>query len=111
MSVLRLMRTLRWLRPEQIVGQVTHGVRRGPERPESCAARPARPDPGPRAAPRGAFVAPGAQRLRAEEMRAGRFAFLHRAESLGWPPRWDAAALPKLWAYNLHYFEYLFALP
>jgi len=111
MSVLRLMRTLRWLRPEQIVGQLTHRVRRALENPESFAARPAPPDPGTRAAPQGAFVAPGAQRLRAEEMRAGRFAFLHRSEPLGWPPRWDAVGLPKLWAYNLHYFEYLFALP
>jgi uncharacterized heparinase superfamily protein len=111
MSVLRLARTLRWLRPEQLVGQVAHRVRRAVERPESFAARPAPPDPGPRAVPRGAFVAPGAQRLRADALRAGRFEFLNRSEVLGWPPRWDVRELPKLWAYNLHYFEYLFALP
>jgi hypothetical protein len=52
MSLLRLARTLRWLRPEQIAGQVTQRVRRALERPEAFAARPAPPDPGPRAAPR-----------------------------------------------------------
>jgi uncharacterized heparinase superfamily protein len=42
---------------------------------------------------------------------AGRFTFLNRSESLGWPPRWNDAALPRLWLYNLHYFEYLGSLP
>jgi len=111
MSLLRLARTLGWLRREQLVGQVVHRVHRALERPEAFAARPAPPDPGARAVPRGEFVPPGAQRLRAEAMRAGRFEFLNRSEALGWPPRWDGQGLPKLWAYNLHYFEYLFALP
>jgi uncharacterized heparinase superfamily protein len=112
MSLLRLARTLRWLRREQLVGQVAHRVQRALERPEAFAARPVPPDPGLRAAPRGPFVAPGAQRLGADAMRAGRLTFLNHSETLGWPPRWeDAQRLPKLWAYNLHYFEYLFALP
>ena len=109
--MLRLARTLAWLRREQILGQVTVRVRRLLERPEAFAARPAPPDPGARAAPRGEFLASGAQRLRKEALLSGRFEFLNRSEALGWPPRWDAAGLPKLWAYNLHYFEYLFALP
>lgn len=69
------------------------------------------PDPGRRWSPRGDFLAPGAQRNRHDALRAGSFEFLNRREQLGWPPRWDAPELPLLWAYNLHYFEYLFALP
>jgi len=111
MSLLRVARTLRWLRREQIVGQVTTRVRRALERPERFASRPERPEPLLREEPRGEFVAPGAQRLRGDAMLDGRFEFLNRSESLGFPPRWDAAGLPKLWGYNLHYFEYLFALP
>src|SRR5262249_1372077 len=46
-----------------------------------------------------------------EELRAGRFTFLNRGETLGWPPRWQDPELPRLWLYNLHYFEFLSALP
>lgn len=46
-----------------------------------------------------------------ETVRAGNFTFLNRTERLGWPPRWDDAALPRLWLYNLHYFEFLWSLP
>ena len=41
---------------------------------------------------------------------AGAFVFLNRRESLGWPPRWQSPQLPRLWEYNLHYFEWLWAL-
>jgi uncharacterized heparinase superfamily protein len=44
-------------------------------------------------------------------LRAGQFVFLNRGELLGWPPRWECPELPKLWQYNLHYFEWLWALP
>jgi uncharacterized heparinase superfamily protein len=110
MSVIRLARTLSFLRPEQLFGQLRSRARRALERPERFAARPVPPDPGPRAAPQGEFLAPGAQRNRADALLAGRFEFLNRSETLGWPPRWDAPGTTKLWAYNLHYLEYLFAL-
>jgi uncharacterized heparinase superfamily protein len=109
-SVIRLARTVAWLRPEQLTGQIASRVRRAFERPERFASRPAPPDPGPRALPQGPFLAPGAQRNRSDALLAGSFEFLNRAEALGWPPRWSGEGLPKLWSYNLHYFEYLFAL-
>lgn len=109
-SLLRLVRTLVWLQPRQIGGQLAWRARRLLERPDAWLRRRVPPDPGLRWSPRGEFLPPGAQRLRAEVLRAGRFEFLNRCESLGWPPRWDAQGLPHLWAYNLHYFEYLFAL-
>jgi hypothetical protein len=46
----------------------------------------------------------------AARLRAGEFTFLNRSERLGWPPRWSDAALPLLWIYNLHYFEFLESL-
>jgi uncharacterized heparinase superfamily protein len=37
----------------------------------------------------------------------GRFFFLNREEDLGPEIDWQAAGLPRLWQYNLHYFDYL----
>jgi uncharacterized heparinase superfamily protein len=108
--LVRLARTIVWLRPEQITGQIASRVRRAFERPEEFAARPRPPDPGVRALPQGPFLAPGAQRNRADRLLAGDVEFLNRSEALGWPPRWSGEGLPKLWSYNLHYFEYAFAL-
>ena len=46
-----------------------------------------------------------------ENIRDGRLVFLNREEAIGWPPAdWEAPKSPKLWQYNLHYFEWLWAL-
>ena len=37
----------------------------------------------------------------------GRFSFLNREEDLGSEIDWQASGLPRLWQYNLHYFDYL----
>lgn len=109
-SVLRLVRTLRWLRAQQLLGQVRERVRGWVERPERW--RDAAPEvPELRWRALRDFRPPGAQENAADAMRAGHFGFLNRSEVLGWPPRWAAPGLPRLWEYNLHYFEYLWALP
>ena len=41
---------------------------------------------------------------------SGALAFLNRRESVGFPPAWDHADLPRLWLYNLHYHEFLWQL-
>lgn len=41
----------------------------------------------------------------AEEVTAGRFRFLSRAEELGLPD-WNARPVSRLWTYHLHYFEF-----
>jgi len=110
-SISRLYQTLRWLRPRQIAGQLRHYLPRPLERPRSWARRPVAPDPGRRWAPQPEFLPPGPQPNRAEALRAGDFSFLNRTEHLGWPPRWENPELPRLWEYNLHYFEYIWALP
>jgi len=109
-SLLRVLRTVAWLEPRQIRGQLAWRVRRQVESPDAWRRRPVPPDPGRRGSPAGDFLLSGPQRQRADALRAGRFEFLNRSEPLGWPPRWDTPELPLLWSYNLHYFEYLAAL-
>jgi uncharacterized heparinase superfamily protein len=45
-----------------------------------------------------------------EEIKQGNFCFLNHCEPLGSPINWLAAPPPKLWQYNLHYFNYLYLL-
>jgi uncharacterized heparinase superfamily protein len=79
------------------------------ERPQGFGARHAPPEPRVRWR---AAAAPAPHRAQdPAEIRAGRFTFLRRSEDLGWPPRWDDRAVPRLWLYNLHYFEFLWSLP
>jgi uncharacterized heparinase superfamily protein len=111
MSVSRPFHTLRPLRAGQLRAQLGQRLRRRWERPERWARRPAPPDPGRRWRPRAEFLAPGPQRNTAEDLRAGDFVFLNRRERPGWPPSWSNPQLPRLWEYNLHYFDYLWALP
>jgi len=104
----RWFHTLRWLPPRQLAALVWQRAQRAFERPERLAARRPPADPGVRwDADR--MPAPGG-RCDPDRLRAGRFTFLNRTEELGWPPRWDSAAVPRLWLYNLHYFEYLWSL-
>jgi uncharacterized heparinase superfamily protein len=111
MDVSRLYHTLRWLRGEQILAQLRHRLWTPLERPESLLGRPVPPFPGCAWQPRGELVPPGAQRNREGALLAGSFEFLNRSRSLGFPPRWSNPDAGKLWEYNLHYFEWLWALP
>ena len=109
MLVLRLWNTVRWLRPEQIAAQVRHRVGARLARP---AHGPSPAFPGVRWRPEGAWLAPGSQQNPGDALAGGDFVFLNHSEPLGMPPRsWEPAGLPRLWVYNLHYFEWLWALP
>ena len=44
-------------------------------------------------------------------MLSGRFTFQNRTEHLNFPPDWSRGGLPRLWAYHLHYHEFLWPLP
>lgn len=111
MPLLRTLRTVRHLKPEQVVGQVRNRLRPFWERPGRFATRKAPEFPGCRWAPDRRFLAPGPQQNQPEPIKTGLFAFLNREQELGWPPMdWNVANLPKLWQYNLHYFEWLWAL-
>jgi uncharacterized heparinase superfamily protein len=111
MSAIKTIHTLRYLKSSQIRGQLYNRLRPVWERParffemphgrlEDCRWRAER-----------SILAPGTQPNSQEEARAGQLSFLNRSEDIGWPPTdWQVPELPKLWQYNLHYFEWLWAL-
>jgi uncharacterized heparinase superfamily protein len=109
MNALRLMRTVRHLSAEQAVHQVRRRIERFVERPEKFARRPIGPFPGCRWPKAIDFLEPGPQRNERTQVLAGRLQFLNETLDAGWPPDWDAGP-SRLWAYNLHYFDYLWAL-
>lgn len=106
----RLLQTVRYLKARQIRGQLRHRLRRAIGRYNNGRKHAPTTYPGC-AWPQGVcFLAPGAQENRADAIRGGTLGFLNRQESVGFPPNWDCPELPKLWQYNLHYFEWLWAL-
>jgi uncharacterized heparinase superfamily protein len=110
MSLSRLFHTVRHLTERQIIGQV--GVRLRPlwENPESFRQQEIPAFPGCRWQLKSDFLAPGPQSNKASDMVLGEFAFLNTPFNLGWPPIWERDNIPKLWQYNLHYFEWLWTL-
>lgn len=91
-SLGRYWRTLRHLKARQFVGRVTFKL--GRPRMDSSPAPARRPLPGPWAGP-----------ARREPSMTGpeHFRFIGIEGDLS--EGWDAAAQPKLWRYNLHYFD------
>lgn len=110
MNLLRLLRTVRYLRARQIAGQVKHRLRKLLENPAAFSQRPAPVFPGIHWQVAEDFVPPSPNRHRQDLINAGEFTFLNCTESLGQPINWQRTDLPKLWLYNLHYFEYLWDL-
>jgi len=56
------------------------------------------------------LLEPGGAPFDPDALRAGRFTFVGETRELGFPPRWDEPSATHLWRYNLHYFEWLWAL-
>lgn len=48
--------------------------------------------------------------LDAKEVVNGQFVFINQAASLGRPVDWLADGMPRLWRYNLHYFDWMWSL-
>lgn len=59
--------------------------------------------------PRIPFLAHDAWNNR-EDLKRGAFCFLNKSAQLGMPPVWQPEAMPLLWQFNLHYFQFLFLL-
>jgi uncharacterized heparinase superfamily protein len=110
MSLSRWYHTIRPLRGRQVAAQIRTRLARWSEDPAAFAKREAPPFPGARLTPAAPFLPPAGRVQARAELLAGRFTFLNRSESVGFPPDWRHAAAPRLWLYNLHYFEYLFDL-
>jgi len=109
-SALQFLSTVRHLRSRQVTGQIRDSLRPLFEKPERLRSQAAPEFGGCRWCLKLDFLPPGPQNNRASGILNGRFSFLNNKQSLGWPPHWNCNNLPKLWQYNLHYFEYLWAL-
>jgi uncharacterized heparinase superfamily protein len=106
----RVAWTVRYLKARQIAGQVRYRLRGSRAHPGEGNGKSAEGYPGC-LWPRGvSFLPPGPQQNRSENIRMGVLEFVNLRRMVGFPPRWDGLDLPKLWQYNLHYFEWLWAL-
>jgi uncharacterized heparinase superfamily protein len=106
----RVAWTVRYLKARQIGGQLRHQMIRSFERGGNGNRYAVVEYPGCAWSKDVRFLPPGAQENGAEAIRRGALRFLNREESVGFPPQWDGHELPKLWQYNLHYFEWLWVL-
>lgn len=96
-EVLRLFRTVRYLRPAQVIGRARFRLSRP--------APDARPAPAPRK-PTGRWVRPAERR--ASLSGPSSFLLLNQERSLE-SHGWDDPSVDKLWRYNQHYFDDLCA--
>ncbi len=110
MNPMRLMRTVRHLRAEQIAGQVRVRLQRRFENAAAFAEQPAPVWPGVKWQPRVPFIAPAPPSNPQARVVGGELGFLNQTRKVGWPPDWNRRDPPLLWQYNLHYFEYLWEL-
>lgn len=44
-----------------------------------------------------------------EALSRGTFCFVNQTANLGFPVDWSAKGMPRLWSYNLHYFDWLWS--
>ncbi len=98
-SLPRLFQTVRYLRPVQIYGRLARQLPR--RAAAACAAAP--PVRQPREIWRPVIGRP------ASMLDGNRFRFLNREETLTAASDWNNTAWPRLWLYNLHYFDDLMA--
>lgn len=102
--------TVRHLQGRQITGQVRNRLNYLLENPQSFSLLMSSETCGCRWYPKRDFLPPGQQKNCTAEISEGRFIFLNIKHDIGVPPDWNKTGLPKLWLYNLHYFEYLWDL-
>ena len=107
MAAMRFFETVRRLRARQAAAQLGYRVRSRLPPPTGPRRTPPIPEIRLGTVP---FIPPLQPSANAEAALTGRLTFLNRTESVGWPPAWEAASLPKLWRYNLHYHDFLWVL-
>ena len=109
MSLPRLIRTLRHLRPGQIGRLAMHRVRSRFDDPVRLLREPVPSFPGVGWSPRTAWLEP-VRSNDVESILAGRLTFAGETQDVGYPPRWTVPEASRLWSYNLHYLDVLWAL-
>lgn len=107
---MRLFRTARHLRLQQVYGRIHMRARAALPHLSSNGAGSVPGFPGSRWSDGEHLLEPMAAGIQADAIRRGAFRFLNRTEELGFPPRWDSDGQPRLWLYNLHYFDWLWSL-
>lgn len=109
MNLRQVYHTVRWLKREQIVGQFRVRWQRfvGPPARDARLAGPLRL----RSVAIQDIPAPCGADTDVTGIPSGRFVFVGQSAEIGFPPDFSAAGPSKLWAYNLHYFDYLHDLP
>ena len=105
-----LFHTLRHLPLRQLAALLVNRVRGTAESKGSFFRRSVPTAPDCRWEPHTEFLAPGSQNNAIGDLLGGNFCFLGRTEAAGWLPQWRIEKAGRLWEYNLHYFEYLWAL-
>jgi len=106
----RLLNTIRYLHAGQIYGQARRYVvatkdRRLPREPGRA------PEfPGCRWSLAKDILPPATEGIQRDTVNQGVFRFLNTSQEIGFPPRWNWDNQPKLWLYNLHYFDWLWVL-
>jgi len=109
MNILRIYHTVRYLKPRQIMAQINQRIRARLENPSRFLSRMPPQFPGCIWQPKTSFLPPGIQVNNKEQILDGEMTFLNQTFHIGWMPVWNSAELSKLWLYNLHYFEWLWA--
>ena len=109
-SILRFLSTVKYLRSQQIVSQARNRLKLVYEKHEKFCSKPAPDFCKCRWRTKQDFLSPGLQNNSATDILAGRLSFLNNEQNIGLMPDWNRNDLPKLWLYNLHYLDYLWAL-
>jgi uncharacterized heparinase superfamily protein len=105
----RLFNTARYLRLQQACGQVRrHIAVPSPRLPLGAGHAPAYP--GCRWSHPKDLLPPAIEGIEADQIRQGLFRLVNVTREIGFPPRWACDDVPRLWQYNLHYFDWLWAL-
>lgn len=109
-SITRYSSTLYYLRSRQIAGQINKRLSCLVERPQSFLTHSCIDPCKCKWQPKQDFLPPYFHGNNAQDLSCGYFNFLNKRIFLGNPPDWNKEGLPKLWLYNLHYFDYLWLL-
>ena len=109
-DVLQLFHTVRYLRGEQVWFQLWNRLKRRLVKPQKFFERHRPPPLADAQSYDSPFLRPEIGLNRSQSLLQGDFCFVNQWESSSWPPEWDDQDRPKLWAYNLHYFDWIFTL-
>jgi uncharacterized heparinase superfamily protein len=109
-QVTRLLNTIRYLRAEQVCGQVRRHIVAAMDRRQPRESVPVPAFPGCRWSGPKDILPPATEGIRQDAIEQGVFRFLNTSQEIGFPPRWESDNQPKLWHYNLHYFDWLWVL-